>query len=171
MYAGSERSISIKDDDNSTVADNQIPLIDKHQQQQKQKKDDVEDVHYIYDECFRPGFLPLLILVPPLIPVFMSYSVRMTDKYIRFGYSCGLRRTVNYSQIKSFRVEWDLSGFMRFGGYGFRRNLIGEIGYIVHDGPHIRIRYKGICRAPVLFTTTNPNEVRRLLLQMGVKEE
>lgn len=169
MYSTeSDRSFSTKDDDDSTaVADSQIQLIEN----QQQKKDGVEEILYLYDECFRPGFLPIMIIVPPLIPVFRSYSVRMTEKTLEFGYACGLRRKVDYSNIKSFRVERNVCGFLRFGGYGFRRNLVGEIGYIVHDGSHIRIRYKKCCKSPCLFTTSNPDEIRRILIQMGVKEE
>lgn len=55
-----------------------------------------------YQEEFFPPFLPVLVLVPVLLPVFWRYHVDVTEESLDFGYSMA-RKSVTLSQLRQFR--------------------------------------------------------------------
>ena len=94
----------------------------------------------LYHEEFKPAFLPILVLVPFLLPVFWTYSIDVTNECLSFGYSWNMaRKSVERSQIASATEVSDINGLTQWGGRGIRYNLKMETGYIVTNGPGVRI--------------------------------
>ena len=94
----------------------------------------------LYHEEFRPPFLPALVLLPFLLPVFWTYSVDVSEELLTFGYSTNMtRKSVARSQIVYATQLSEIRGLIQWGGWGIRFNLIGETGYIAKDGPGVRI--------------------------------
>ncbi len=120
----------------------------------------------LYHEEFKPPFLPILVLLPFLLPIFWTYSVDVTDELLTFGYSWDMtRKSVVRSQIVSATPVSDIRGLTQWGGWGIRYNLKGETGYIVKDGPGLRIsvldqRQK---EQVYVFNCSDPDRVCKLL--------
>jgi hypothetical protein len=101
-----------------------------------------------YSESYRPPFLPLLLLVFPIMPLFWTYHVLVTKDTLSFGYSSRLTmRTVNRGdngdngeEVIESAVPIDyINGLTSFGGWGIRLNLSGDVGYIANNGPAVKI--------------------------------
>jgi hypothetical protein len=117
-----------------------------------------------YHEEFFPPFLPVLVLVPFLLPVFWKYHVDVSEDFLDFGYSM-VRKSVALSQIQSATPIPDINGLTQWGGWGIRYNLAGEIGYIVTNGPGVRIRVSnGEQKEQVyVFNCKDPDKICSLL--------
>lgn len=117
-----------------------------------------------YHEEFFPPFLPVLALVPFLLPVFWTYHVDVTEESLDFGYSM-VHKSVTLSQIKSSTPILAINGLTQWGGWGIRYNLAGEIGYIVKNGPGVRITVSnGEEKEQVyVFNCKDPDKVCSLL--------
>ena len=119
-----------------------------------------------YHEEFFPPFLPVLVLAPFLLPVFWKYNVDVTDESLEFGYSWNMvRKSVALSQIKTATPVPGINGLTQWGGWGIRYNLAGDIGYIVTNGPGVRITVSnGEQKEQVyVFNCNDPDKVCSLL--------
>ncbi len=94
----------------------------------------------IYHENYPPPWRPLLILVFPLLPIFWTYQITITDTTLSFGYSYAAK-TIDLSDITS-ATPIEVDGLRNWGGWGIRFNLSGEIGYICKNGSAVKITVK-----------------------------
>lgn len=95
----------------------------------------------IYHENYPPPWRPLLILVFPLLPIFWTYQITITDTTISFGYSYAAK-TIDLSDITSATTIDHVNGLRNWGGWGIRFNLSGETGYICKNGSAVKIAVK-----------------------------
>lgn len=95
----------------------------------------------LYHEEYRPFFLPALILLPFLLPLFWTYEVVITPDTLIFGYSNGLtRERIDRTRIESAEPIPHVNGLWSWGGgWGIRKNLKWETGYISKNGPAVRL--------------------------------
>ncbi len=124
------------------------------------------DAASLYYEEFKPSFLPILVLLPFLLPIFWTYSVDVTEELLTFGYSWDMvRKSVVRSQIVSVTEVSDIRGLTQWGGWGIRYNLKMETGYIVKDGPGVRIAVldQHQDEQVYVFNCSDPEKVCRLL--------
>ncbi|KAI2504677.1 hypothetical protein MHU86_9787 [Fragilaria crotonensis] len=120
----------------------------------------------LYHEEFQPPFLPLLVLVPFLLPAFWTYSVDVTEELLSFGYSWNMaRKSAARSQIVSATQVPEIRGLTQWGGWGIRYNLKGDTGYIVKDGPGVRITVlnQNQKEQVYFFNCSDPEKVCKLL--------
>ena len=100
-----------------------------------------------YFERRTPSWLPLLILVFPIIPLFYSYTVSIDEEALVFGYSHSwTRQTLSRSSVASARTR-DVSPLGEWGGWGIRTEFSrpeGEssraTGYIASGGDAVEIK-------------------------------
>jgi hypothetical protein len=99
----------------------------------------------LYHEEYKPPFLPALMILPFLLPFFWKYSVTCTDdERVAFGYSTSYtRQELHRSGIVQVSPIDHINGLTEWGGWGIRMNLRGEIGYIVTNGPAVRVEMTG----------------------------
>eukprot|EP00295_Goniomonas_pacifica_P005087 CAMPEP_0175824876 /NCGR_PEP_ID=MMETSP0107_2-20121207/10952_1 /TAXON_ID=195067 ORGANISM="Goniomonas pacifica, Strain CCMP1869" /NCGR_SAMPLE_ID=MMETSP0107_2 /ASSEMBLY_ACC=CAM_ASM_000203 /LENGTH=132 /DNA_ID=CAMNT_0017137451 /DNA_START=6 /DNA_END=404 /DNA_ORIENTATION=+ len=113
-----------------------------------------------YEEEHHPKWAALLILLPPVLPFFYKYSVRLQEGKLSFGYVTGLcsRREVPVHDVQNPH-EVEIKGLSEWGGWGIRMGG-GKTGYIARDGPGIEYFDKGknqtyifSCERPGSFLT------------------
>ena len=98
----------------------------------------------LYCEEYKPPFLIALILTFPIVPLFWTYSVKISGNSLRFGYSSPVtsKRTSlldimdakPISKMNPFKEGW--------GGWGIRhrfRNGHLETGYIAKNGGAVEV--------------------------------
>ena len=94
----------------------------------------------LYFETYNPPFLPLLILAFPIMPLFRLYHVRLTKQELSFGYNFGIvSRTVDRSIIQSAEPLEHINGLLQWGGWGIRKNLSWQTGYISKNGSGVKL--------------------------------
>lgn len=114
-----------------------------------------------FEESRRPWFLPLLLLVFPIIPLFFTYRVRLRDSQLTFGYSTRLTSTtVTLDQVETHRVLDSVRPLRDWGGWGIRYNTNKQLGYIVGSGPAIELTTTS---GTYVFNVTNANDLDVLL--------
>ena len=135
----------------------------------------------LYEEEYRPPFLPALIVAFPIMPLFWSYHVRVTTKgvgsdasglaQLSFGYNTGMTsQTISIDNIVSAEPIHRINGFLEWGGWGLRKNLQWHTGYIAKNGPGVKVRTK-IGYEPTakettyVFNCSSPEEVCDLIHQ------
>ena len=119
-----------------------------------------EDLYY---EEYHPPFLPVLAILPFLLPFFWTYSVRVFDAQLDFGYSSGLtHKNMDRSLVLSAEPIDHVNGLSQWGGWGIRKNLQWETGYIASNGPAVRIKTKDKGRTYV-FNCKDPQRVCQIL--------
>ena len=91
-----------------------------------------------YHENYPPPWRPLLILVFPILPIFWTYQITITDTTLTFGYTHA-STTVHRNDIISATPIQHENGLTNWGGWGIRFNLRGETGYICKNGSAVRI--------------------------------
>ena len=124
-----------------------------------------------YQEAYPPPFRPLLILVFPILPIFWTYRMNITDTTITFGYSY-LSTTINRNDIISASRVDDIK--QGWGGWGIRLNLKCETGYIVKNGSGVKIAVKtkttnkeGNCTPKIyVFSCNEAERVCRILMRI-----
>ena len=120
----------------------------------------------VYHEQSRPWFLPLLGFLPFLLPFFWTYEVTVTNDNITFGYSTYLtRENVERRDILSADSIANLKGLSEWGGWGIRKNLRWETGYIARDGPAVKLTVvvQGGKRKNIVFSCREAEKVCRTL--------
>ena len=106
----------------------------------------------LYHEEYTPPFLPLLVLLPFLLPVFWTYSVDVSKESLSFGYSWNVsRKSVALSQVATATVIPEIHGLREWGGWGIRYNLAMETGYIAKNGPGVRITLNNEIHKQVVY--------------------
>jgi hypothetical protein len=99
----------------------------------------------LYYETYKPPFLPVLILVFPIMPLFWSYSVNVTKEDITFGYSYPLvAKTIKRTQIKDAVPLSNVNGLTQWGGWGIRMRYGGsqqgwEYAYLPKNGDAVKL--------------------------------
>uniref|UniRef100_A0A7R9WSE5 Uncharacterized protein n=1 Tax=Craspedostauros australis TaxID=1486917 RepID=A0A7R9WSE5_9STRA len=94
----------------------------------------------LYEESYTPPFLPVLIIAFPIMPFFWKYQVKVTDKKLCFGYSMSLsQKEMDRSDIQSVEVVENIDGLLEWTGWGIRKNLKWETGYIAKNGPGLKV--------------------------------
>ncbi|KAL7492756.1 hypothetical protein ACHAWT_001769 [Skeletonema menzelii] len=109
----------------------------------------------IYHENYPPPWRPLLILVFPLLPIFWTYQITITDTSLTFGYTYA-STTIRLNDITSATPIDHVNRLANWGGWGIRFNLRGETGYICKNGSAVKIVVKmndknGGERAPKIY--------------------
>ncbi len=95
----------------------------------------------LYHEESAPPWRPLLILVFPILPIFWRYRVDVTATTLTVGYSYAYS-SIDRGNIVSAKSVANVNGLTEWGGRGIRYNLRGETGYIVRNGPAVRIEVR-----------------------------
>lgn len=121
----------------------------------------------LYHEEYCPPFLPVLVIVPFLFPVFWTYSVDVTSENIAFGYSWNMaRKSVERSKVSSATVVPHINGLTQWGGWGIRLSLAGQTGYIAKNGAGVRVAIldeKKNKESIYVFNCEDPDKVCELL--------
>jgi hypothetical protein len=95
----------------------------------------------LYCEKSHPFFLPVLAILPFLLPFFWTYRVEVSGSQLVFGYSSGLtRKSMDRSLLLSAEPIEYINGLLQWGGWGIRKNLRWETGYVASNGPAVRIK-------------------------------
>jgi len=86
----------------------------------------------LYHEESFPPFLPALVILPFLLPLFWRYRVTVSSDQVVFGYSTALtRKCVERSKVLSAEPIDYVNGLFQWGGWGIRMKLFtNEIGYL-----------------------------------------
>jgi hypothetical protein len=121
----------------------------------------------LYFEEYHPPFLPLLIVVFPIMPIFWNYAVRVTKSTLAFGFNTSLASNkFDRSRIKSAMPIDHINGLTEWGGWGIRLNLRWETGYIVKNGPGVKLRIdagEGKADSIYYFSCDDPKKVCEIL--------
>jgi hypothetical protein len=128
--------------------------------------DDHEEEEYLYEEEYHPPLLPVLVLAFPILPFFWRYHVRVTPKYLSFGFNYGIttQKILKDDIVEVSPIDY-VNGLIEWGGWGIRRNLSWETGYIAKNGPAIRIvtKTRNNKRKVFVFSCDDPKFVCELL--------
>jgi hypothetical protein len=144
--------------------------------------DDDDDDNALYLETYRPPFLPLLVLAFPVMPLFWSYTVRVTKDRLRFGYSYRIvAKTVDRSSVGEAIPIDHVNGLTQWGGWGIRlRPASGqsssddeqeekknkswwESGYIAKNGGAVKVTLNDEKASIYYFSCDNPQTVCDIL--------
>lgn len=119
----------------------------------------------LYHEEYIPPFLPALVLLPFLLPLFWRYRVTVSRDQVVFGYSTGLtRKCIDRSMILSATPIPHVNGLLEWGGWGIRMKLRGnEVGYICRNGPAVCIQTTGT-ETKYTFNCKDPQLVCDILM-------
>lgn len=124
-----------------------------------------EDDGAFYDEKFHPRWAPLLVVVFPILPLFWSYHVRITQDHLSFGYNCPYK-TVERSGIASAEA-FDIDPIFQWGGWGLRFRREGgkwQTGYISKGGPGVKLTMNEKGKTYIyVFSCGDPNRVCEIL--------
>ena len=125
----------------------------------------------IYHEQVAPPWRVLLAIVFPIAPIFWNYRVDITKTTLTVGYSYCYSDIDRNDILRATPIE-HVNGLKEWGGWGLRYNLRWETGYIVKNGPAVRIeiRKRGNSAAGsstdkkvYVFNTDDPKKVCDLL--------
>lgn len=120
----------------------------------------------LYREEWKPPFLPVLVLVPFLLPMFWNFSVSVTSTHLVFGYSWGLTQaSISRETIVDAQVVKEIHGWYQWGGWGIRKNLDWETGYIAKNGPGVKVTTADA--GVYVFNCNEPDLVCQILLKSG----
>ena len=126
-----------------------------------------DEDEWLYQEEYQPPFLPALIIAFPILPFFWRYHVRVSRKQLSFGYNYGVTaHQVNKSEIVEVSPIDHVNGLLEWGGWGIRKNLRWETGYIAKNGSAIRIVTKDASsgtKKAFVFNCEDPKTVCELL--------
>lgn len=152
-----------------------------------------EDDQTLYLETYMPPFLPVLVFVFPIMPLFWSYTVEVTRDHLSFGYSYPIvSKTTERSAIReAIPIEY-VNGLTQWGGWGIRmrpassaRSVGGdeekrsgwwEIGYIAKNGGAVKVTLLGddangsSASSTYYFSCDNPQKVCDILNQTNGKD-
>ena len=95
----------------------------------------------LYHEQFAPPWRILLAVVFPIAPIFWNYRVDITKQKLTMGYSY-CYSDIDRNDILSATPIDHVNGLKEWGGWGLRYNLKWETGYIVKNGPAVRIEVR-----------------------------
>ena len=102
---------------------------------------DNDPVNTIYHEQFAPPWRALLVIVFPIVPIFWNYRVVITKQKLTIGYSY-CYSDIDRNDILTATPMEHVNGLTEWGGWGLRYNLKWETGYIVKNGPAVRIEVR-----------------------------
>ena len=78
----------------------------------------------LYHESWHAPFLPFLLFVPILLPLFWEYHVTVTSTQLAFGYSWGITRvSISRNSIVTVASVENIHPLIQWGGWGIRKNL------------------------------------------------
>jgi hypothetical protein len=135
----------------------------------------------LYSEAYPPPFWPALILVFPLAPLFWMYHVKLVTTndekndndndgkaaklLLSFGYNVGIvTQTIETSHIDTVEKIGHISGLWQWGGWGIRKNLQWETGYICKNGPGVKVILKKEYGGSVfVFNCDDPDQLCQFL--------
>jgi hypothetical protein len=121
---------------------------------------------WTYEEEYHPPFLPALLIVPPFLPLFWNYHVRVSDSKLEVGYSFPFHFEIERQFIRSAEVMDHINGLTQWGGWGYRKNLAWETGLIAKNGPGIRLTFQkkeGGRDQVIVFNSNDAEKVCHLL--------
>lgn len=117
----------------------------------------------LYHESWHAPFLPFLLLVPMLLPLFWEYHVTVTSTQLAFGYSWGItRESLSRDAIATAESVETIYPLAQWGGWGIRKNLKWETGYIGKNGPGIKVTT--VSGYVYVFNCNEPKKVCKMLL-------
>jgi hypothetical protein len=155
-------------------------MLDENSNPNDNKMEDCE----VYSETYKPPFLALLVIVFPIMPLFWSYSVRVTKDHLTFGYSNPIvAKTVERSDVREAIPIATVNGLWEWGGWGIRyrkapppppaaivqekdeqTNLSSwETGYIVTNGGAVKVILNDDKKSIYYFSCNNPQHVCEIL--------
>jgi hypothetical protein len=118
----------------------------------------------LYHEKWLPPFLPVLVLAPFLLPMFWNFSVSVTSSHLVFGYSWGVTQaSLSRETIVDAQVVKEIHGLYQWGGWGIRKNLSWETGYIAKNGPGVKVTTADA--GVYVFNCNDPDKVCEILLK------
>ena len=139
-----------------------------------------DDEGIIYCEEYKPPFLVALIMAFPIIPLFWTYSVKISGSSLRFGYSSSLtsKRTSLLDIIDAKPIYKMNSLKEGWGGWGIRhrfRNGHFQTGYIAKNGGAVEVTIMSKSRKGIdtecetkentyVFSCEDPEKVCNILL-------
>lgn len=116
----------------------------------------------LYFEEFISPFAPALIIIPPILPIFWKYHVRVDDTVLDIGYSYIFHVTLDRrTDIERAQPIEHINGLTQWGGWGYRFNLKGHKGYIVKNGPGVQVTLKD--GNVIVFNCAEPDKVCQIL--------
>jgi hypothetical protein len=124
-----------------------------------------------YNETRRPLWLPLLVLLPPLLPLFWTYHVQFHDEDLTFGYNTSYcSKTIKRANIDQIEA-CQINGLSDWGGWGIRHSWIQNgWGYIAENGPGIKL-FDRESNQFYTFNCENPTQLIGLLNGRGLESE
>ena len=97
----------------------------------------------LFQESHRVWFVPLLTLLPHIAILFWTYKVVVTKESLQFGYQSSLTSvSADLADIVKAEPVNRVNGLTEWGGWGIRKNLQWENGYIAKNGPAVRAYVK-----------------------------
>jgi len=103
--------------------------------------DNNNPVNTIYHEQFAPPWRALLAVIFPVAPIFWNYRVTIAKPKLTIGYSYCYSDIDRGDILRATPID-QVNGLTEWGGWGLRYNLKWEIGYIVKNGPAVRIEVR-----------------------------
>lgn len=93
-----------------------------------------------YQECRHPIWSPLLLLIPPILPLFWTYRVEYNGDELLFGYNTSYcSKKIKKEHIGGIE-SCNINGLSDWGGWGIRMSLTqAGWGYIAENGPGIKV--------------------------------
>lgn len=121
----------------------------------------------VFLESYRPPFLLALVLAFPIMPLFWSYSVKVTEDHLTFGYSFPIvAKTVNRSDVREAIPVESVNGLMEWGGWGIRQRRYQsrwETGYIPKNGGAVKVVLDDEKGSIYYFSCDSPQQVCDIL--------
>ena len=98
----------------------------------------------LYHEEHKPAaaWVLALAVLPPILPVFWSYHVSITESDLSFGYSTYMSsKKVQLSHVVSAE-PYIIEPLRHWGGWGIRMQLFSNrtVGYICRGGPGVLVK-------------------------------
>jgi hypothetical protein len=125
----------------------------------------------LYSEEYKPPFLPVLAIVFPLLPLFWTYHVRVTENIVSFGYHYPIV-TKEIDRVGIVSAEpFEIHALTNWGGWGIRvRRSEGawQTGYVSQGGPGVKLTVNENGKDSVyVFSCNEPKTVCDILQKSG----
>jgi hypothetical protein len=139
----------------------------------------------LYLETYKPPFLALLVIVFPIIPLFWSYSVKVTKDHLTIGYSYPVvAKAIDRSSLQEAIPVETVNGLMEWGGWGIRlrpshvqakeeqkNKSRWETGYIAKNGGAVKVVLNDEKESIYYFSCDSPQEVCDILNEKDDQKE
>lgn len=103
----------------------------------------IKNNELLYEEEYRPPFLPVLALAFPILPLFWEYHVAISKTELSFGYTYSIV-TKTAPRTEVIEAEpFEIKPLRQWGGWGIRLRLGHyQTGYIAQGGPGVKVTLK-----------------------------